>query len=132
MAEASVPIQKRMAAWVSSVVVGMAAYLVFASVLTAGPDREREQVRGEIEALMAQVIAPSTETPAAEIKASMAAARARSASIVALSRREGALDQKIANKRAWAALIGLVACVGCFALCSAYWLGRGARETGRD
>lgn len=131
MAETGVPIQKRATAWVSSVVVGMAMYFVFGSILTVAPAREREQVRRNIEALMAEAISPPTATPPAELQAAMAMTRATSASLIALSRREGELDQTFASRRAWAALIGLVACVGCFALCSAYWLGRGAREAGQ-
>ena len=45
MAETGVPIQKRAAAWVSSIAVGMAMYFVFGSILTAAPVRERERVR---------------------------------------------------------------------------------------
>ena len=99
--------------------------------MTAGPVRERDRVKGRIDALMAEAIALPRATTPEEIEAAMADARARSSCIKVFSRREGELDQTLTNRRAWAALIGLVACVGSFALCAAYWLGRGAKEAGQ-
>lgn len=106
-------------------------YFAFASVLTAGPAREKMKVRGKIDALMAEATAPPTATSPAAIKSAMALTRARLATLVAFSRREGALRQTIENKRGWAMLIGLVAAVGSFALCSVYWLRRGAEGAGK-
>jgi len=131
VAKTGVPIQKRVIAWISSVVIGLAMYFAFASVLTAGPTRERMKVRGKIDALMAEATAPPTATSPAAMKATMALARARLATLVAFSRREGELRQSLVNKRSWAMLIGLVASVGCFALCSVYWLRRGAEGVGQ-
>ncbi len=131
MAETGVPIQKRVIAWITSVAIGISMYFAFASVLTAGPARERMQVRGKIDALMAEATAPPTAISPTAVKAAMALTRARLATLVAFSRREGELRQTLVHKRSWAMLIGLVASVGCFALCSVYWLRRGAEGAGQ-
>lgn len=126
--EVSVPVQTRVTAWVSSAVVGVAMYFVFVSMLKAAPALEREEVRGKIEAIMARALAAPTKLSAEEAKAAVAESRATSSVLWALHKREADLDQTCRAKRFWAALIGLVAGGGCFALCSVYWLGRGVRE----
>jgi hypothetical protein len=126
VAETGVPVQKRVIAWITSIAIGISMYFAFASLLTAGPARERMQVRGKIDALMAEATATSPKA----IKTAMALTRARLATLVAFSRREGELRQTLVHKRSWAMLIGLVAAVGCFALCSVYWLRRGAEDAG--
>ena len=126
--EVSVPVRKRVTAWISSVVVGMAMYFVFVSVLTAAPARERDEVRGKIEAIMARALAAPTKLSLEDAKPAAAESRATSSLLGALHKREAGLGQACRAKRFWAVLIGLVAGGGCFGLCSVYWVGRGVKE----
>ena len=119
---ALVPVQKRIIAWVSAAVLGLALYLAFVSILTAAPAREREKVRGHVAALVARALATPREVPAGDLKASMAETRTWASLLGALQKREAELSQACRAKRFWATLIGLVAGGGCFALCSVYWI----------
>lgn len=128
LAKEAVPVRQRAVAWASSVVVGVAMLFVFEAVLRVAPAREFRKILGEMAAIPSQTSAAPVKASSEEAKAAMAEHRATVSALHALYQGKAKLEQECRTKRFLAALIGLVASVGCFALCSVYWARRGAKE----
>ena len=124
----TVPLGKRIAAWLSSIVVGVAMYVVFGTVLTVAPARDELMIRGEIAAIPKRLPPVPAKVSPEEAREAVAQHRATAATLLALYHEKAGLEAECIRARFWAAMIGIVAGVGSFALCSVYWLRRGAEE----
>ena len=119
-----VPVGKRAIAWGASVVLGAAMYVVFGALLAAGPRSERAQVQGKIDAILAATLAVPEKVTKEELAIVQARSRATSSYLWDLHHRDEGLRREISSREAWAAVVGLVAGAGCFALCSVSWIKR--------
>ena len=124
----AVPIRKRTIAWVSSVVLGVAMYFVFEAILTVTPAREAIRIQGEIAAIIPHRAMAPAKSSLEQVQAEVAELRATISAFHTLYQSKAELEAEFKAGRFWAMMIGLVAGVGCFALCSVYWLRRGAGE----
>ncbi len=119
------PIQKRATVWIASVVVGLAMYSLFDKVLVAPPARELASVRGFIAQVPAEAPPPSENVTPEEAKVAAKAAeaeyRATRSLVSVLYRRKGELEDECRRYHFWAMVVGLIAGVGSFVLCTVYW-----------
>ncbi len=105
----SVPVATRLKVWGAAVTVGIAAYFMFAGILTTTTGAEQADVAGKIAVVSTM---PAGARPG----------------LAALLSRQGELRRENRARHGWSAFIGLTACVGFFALGSVYWRTRGAQE----
>jgi hypothetical protein len=124
-----VSVAKRVSAWGASLVLGGAMYVVFGVFLTVGLKREKEDVRGNIHSIMASTLAKPKRVAKEELAMVQARFRATSAYLWDLQHRDEMLRQEIESKGASAAAIGLIAGMGCLALCIVSSIGRGDKPT---
>ena len=128
--KSDVPVGKRAMTWGASLAVGAAMYFIFGALLTSGLRTERVQTKGKIDAILAGILAQPKGASKEELAALQAKSRATSSYLWVLHQRDEALRREIEVKNIWSIAIGLVACAGCFALCTVNWIRRedGARQ----
>jgi hypothetical protein len=126
--KSDVPVAKRVSAWGASLVLGGAMYVVFGVLLTVGLKREKEDVRGKIDSILAATLAKPKKVAKEELAFVQTMFRATSSYLWNLHYRNEMLRHEIRSKRAWAAVIGLIACMGCLALCIVSSVGCGGRR----